>query len=176
MRMICAYIFRRLNFPLLSLELAQEENDSVIHNIIWIHIVNMSIIFMVTSYRLIKISGKVTSEKVWLPSQLFKIWWNIDLLRDFTQRVINQGRLPFTPSIRVEILGVNIQCYRKMGRSENVLESIGKFKRKRKNALIKSIAYNFWNVSNGMVCTISFSNQNFRVFRVNGKRPRCRTS
>ena len=58
-----------------------------------------------------------------------------------------QGRLPFTPSIRVEILGVNIQCCsfskRKMGRSENVLASIGKFKRKRKNALIKSIAYNF---------------------------------
>ena len=173
MRMICAYIFRRLNFPLLSLELAQEENDSVIHNIIWIHIVNMSIIFMVTSYRLIKISGKVTSEKVWLPSQLFKIWWNIDLLRDFTQRVINQGRLPFTPSIRVEILGVNIQrcnfSKRKMWRSENVLVSI-------QYALIKSIDYNFWNVSNGMVCTISFSNQNFRVFRVNGKRPRCRTS
>ena len=86
------------------------------------------------------------------------------------------GRLPFTPSIRVEILGANIQCCsfskRKMGRSENVLVSIGKFKRKRTNALIESIAYNFWNVSNGMVCTISFSNQNFRVFRVNGKRPR----
>ena len=53
----------------------------------------------------------------------------------------------FTPSIRVEILGVNIQCSsfskRKMVRSENVLVSIGKFKRKRKNALIKSIAYNF---------------------------------
>ena len=86
-------------------------------------------------------------------------------------------RLPFTPSIRVENLGVNIQCCsfskRKMVRSENVLVSIGKFKRKRKNALIKSIAYNFWNVSNGMVCTISFSNQSFRVFRVNGKRPWC---
>ena len=82
---------------------------------------------------------------------------------------------PFTPSIRVEILGVNIQCCsfskRKMVRSENVLVSIGKFKRKRKNALIKSIAHNFWNVSNGMACTISFSNQNFRVLRVNGKRP-----
>ena len=26
-----------------------------------------------------------------------------------------------------------------------------------------------------MVCTISFSNQNFRVFRVNGKRPRSQT-
>ena len=55
---------------------------------------------------------------------------------------------PFTPCIRVEILGVNIQCCsfskRKMVRSENVLVSIiGKFKRKRKNALIKSIAHNF---------------------------------
>jgi len=74
------------------------------------------------------------------------------------------------------MLGVNIQCFsfskRKFRRSENVSLSIGKFKRKRKNALIKSIAYNFWNVSNGMVCTISFCNQNFRVFRVNGKRPK----
>jgi len=26
-----------------------------------------------------------------------------------------------------------------------------------------------------MVCTISFSNQNFQVFRVNGKRPRSQT-
>ena len=89
--------------------------------------------------------------------------------------MVVRGRLQFTPSILVEILGVNIQCCsfskRKMGRSENVLVSIGKFKRKRKNALIKSIAYNFWNVSYGMVCTISFSNQSFRVFRVNGKRP-----
>jgi len=41
--------------------------------------------------------------------------------------------------------------------SEDVLLSIGKFKRKRKNAAIKPI-----------VCIISFSNQNFRVFRVNG--------
>ena len=53
----------------------------------------------------------------------------------------------FTPSIGVEILGVNIQCCsfsrRKIGRSENVLVSIGNCKRKRKNALIKSIAYNF---------------------------------
>ena len=52
-----------------------------------------------------------------------------------------------------------------------IIVSIGKFKKKRKNALIKSTAYSFWNVSNGMVCTISFSNQNSRVFRVNGKRP-----
>ena len=90
---------------------------------------------------------------------------------------VDQGHLPFTPSIWVEILGVNIQCSsfskRKMVRSENVLASIGKFKRKRKNALIKSIAYSFWNVSNGMVCTISFSNQNLWVFCVNGKRPKC---
>ena len=61
-----------------------------------------------------------------------------------------------------------------MGRSENVLLSIAQFKQKRKNALIKSIAYNFRNVSNGMVCTISFSNQNFRHFCVNGKRPSTR--
>ena len=78
----------------------------------------------------------------------------------------------------MEILGVNIQYWRlskrKMEKSKNVLESIGKLKKKRKCALIKSIAYNFWNVSNGMVCTISFSNQNFRVFRVNGKRLRGR--
>ena len=60
------------------------------------------------------------------------------------------GRFPFTPSIGVEILGVNIQCCSfsrrkiiEMGRSENVLVSIGNCKRKRKNALIKSIAYNF---------------------------------
>ena len=43
-----------------------------------------------------------------------------------------------------------------------------KFKRKRKNALIKSIAYNFWKKWNGM---ISFSNQDFPVLLVNGKRP-----
>ena len=70
------------------------------------------------------------------------------------------GHLPFTPSIRVEILGVNIQCCSfskcKMGRSENVLVSIGKFKRKRKNASINSIAYNFWNVSNGLVLYVPF--------------------
>ena len=57
------------------------------------------------------------------------------------------GRLPFTPSIRVEILVVNIQCSslskRKLEKSEDVLVSIGKFKRKRKNAAIKPIAYNF---------------------------------
>ena len=64
-------------------------------------------------------------------------------------------------------LVVNIQCSslskRKLEKSEDVLVSIGKFKRKRKNAAIKPIAYNFWNVSNGTVCIISFSNQNFRV-------------
>ena len=85
------------------------------------------------------------------------------------------GRLPFTPSIRVEILRVNIQCCslskRKMEKSQNVPVSIGKFKKKRKNVLIKLVAYNFLNVSSGMVCTISISNQNFWVFRVNGKRP-----
>ena len=107
---------------------------------------------------------------------VIRIWGFVLCHRLFSSPIKDQGRLPFTPSIRVEILGVNIQCCRfskcKMGRSENVLASIGKFKRKRKNALIKSIAYYFWNVSNGMVCTISFSIQNFRVFRVNGKRPR----
>ena len=59
----------------------------------------------------------------------------------------NRGRLPFTPSIRVEILGVNTQCCslskRKLKKSEDVLVSIGKFKRKRQNASIKPIAYNF---------------------------------
>ena len=107
---------------------------------------------------------------------VIRIWGFVLCHQLFSSPIKDQGRLPFTPSIRVEILGVNIQCCRfskrKMGRSENVLASIGKFKRKRKNALIKSIAYYFWNVSNGMVCTISFSIQNFRVFRVNGKRPR----
>ena len=39
------------------------------------------------------------------------------------------------------------------------------------SALIKPMTYNFWKVSNGMVCTISFSNQNFLDFRVNGKDP-----
>ena len=29
--------------------------------------------------------------------------------------------------------------------------------------------HNFWKVLNGMVCTISYSNRNFRVFRVNSK-------
>ena len=60
---------------------------------------------------------------------------------------VMQGRLPFTPSIRVEILVVNIQCSslskRKLEKSEDVLVSIGKFKRKGKNATIKPIAYNF---------------------------------
>ena len=37
-----------------------------------------------------------------------------------------------------------------------------------KNALIKAVVSNFWNVSNGMVCTISFSNQNFQAFRARG--------
>ena len=62
-----------------------------------------------------------------------------------TRKPVN--RLPFPPSIRVEILGVNIQCCsfskRKMGRLENVLLSIGKFKRNRKYSLIKTIAYHF---------------------------------
>ena len=61
--------------------------------------------------------------------------------------VVNQGRLPFTSSIRVEILVVNIQCSslskRKLEKSEDVVVSIGKFKRKRQNAAIKPIAYNF---------------------------------
>jgi len=39
---------------------------------------------------------------------------------------------------------------------------------KKKKALIKPIAY---NVSNGTVCTPSLSNENSRVFRVNGKPP-----
>ena len=59
------------------------------------------------------------------------------------------GRLSFTSSIRVEILGVNIQCCsfskRKMGKTENVLLSIGKLKRKRKNALINLIAYGMYH-------------------------------
>ena len=75
----------------------------------------------------------------------------------------------------MEVLVVNIQCCslskRKLEKSEDVLVSIGKFKRKRKNAAIKPIAHNFWNVSNGTVCIISFSNQKFRFFRANGKRP-----
>ena len=87
----------------------------------------------------------------------------------------DMGRLPFTSSIRVEILGVNIQCWslskRKTEISQNVLVSIRKFTKNRKNALIKPVVYNLWNVSNGMVCTISFSNQNFQAFRVNGKCP-----
>ena len=61
--------------------------------------------------------------------------------------IMKAGAFTITPSIQVESLGVNIQCCsfskRKMGRSEYVLVSIGKFKRKRKNALIKSTAYNF---------------------------------
>jgi len=43
-----------------------------------------------------------------------------------------QGRLSFTSSIRVEILGENI-----------VLVSIGKFTKKTNNALIKPVVYNF---------------------------------
>ena len=74
---------------------------------------------------------------------------------------------------------LHIQCCslskRKMEISQNVLVSIiiiVKFTKKRKNALIKPVAYNFRNVSNGLVCTLSCSNQNFQVFLVNGKRPR----
>ena len=73
-------------------------------------------------------------------------YWLLILVHP-TSRTKILGRFPFTPSIRVEILGVNIQCCslfkRTMGRPKNVLVSIGKFKRKGKNALIKSIAYNF---------------------------------
>ena len=80
------------------------------------------------------------------------------------------GRLTFTPSIGVESLGLNIQycslSKRKMKKSENVLVSIRKFRRKRK----KPICYNFWNVSNGMVCNNLFCNHDVRVFCVNGKR------
>ena len=87
------------------------------------------------------------------------------------------GALSITSSIRLEILGVNIQCWslskRKTEISQNVLVSIRKFTKKRKNALIKPVVYNLWNVSNGMVCTISFSNQNFQTFCVNGKRSWC---
>ena len=57
-----------------------------------------------------------------------------------------QGHLPFTSSNRVEILGVNIQCWslskRKTEISQNVLVSIRKFTNKRKNALIKPAVYN----------------------------------
>ena len=85
-----------------------------------------------------------------------------------------QGHLPFTPSIRVEILGVNMQgCSffkHKMEKSQNqnVLVSIGKLKKKKKTC-IEWIAYNAWNISNGMVCTISFSNQKFLRFSVKMK-------
>ena len=63
----------------------------------------------------------------------------------------------------MEILGVNIQCCslskHEMEISQNALASIiEKFTKERKNALIKLLAYNFWNVSNGMVCTVLFSN------------------
>ena len=93
------------------------------------------------------------------------------------EHVEDQGCFPFALSIWVEILGENIQCCslfkRKMEISQNVLVSIiGKYAKKRKNAPIKPVAYNFRNVSNGMVCTLSCSNQNFQVFLVNGKCPR----
>ena len=75
----------------------------------------------------------------------------------------------------MEILGVNIQCCslstRKMDKSQNVLVSVGKLKHDRKSALIKPMSHNFWNVR--VFCIIWFSNQNFQVFRVNGKDPRC---
>ena len=75
----------------------------------------------------------------------------------------------------MEILGVKIQCWslskRKTEISQTVPISLRKFTKKRKNALIKPVVYNLWNVSNGMVCTISFFNQNLKAFRVNGKRP-----
>jgi len=57
------------------------------------------------------------------------------------------GRLPFTSSIQLEILGLNIRycslSERKTEISQNVLVSIGKFRKKRKNALIKPVAHNF---------------------------------
>ena len=57
------------------------------------------------------------------------------------------GRLPFTSSIQLEILGLNIRycslSERKTEISQNVLVSIGKFGKKRKNTLIKPLAYNF---------------------------------
>ena len=113
-----------------------------------------------------------------MTSKFLHSMYNKTILLDsvFVISRLIKGLLPFTPSIRVEILRVNIQCCslskRKMGKSQNVPVSIGKFKKKRKNVLIKLVAYNFLNVSSGMVCTISICNQNFRVFRVNGKRPR----
>ena len=42
---------------------------------------------------------------------------------------------------------------RKTEISKSVLTSIGKVTKKRKSALIKPVAYNFWTVSNWMVCT-----------------------
>lgn len=84
------------------------------------------------------------------------------------------GHLPFTQSIQVKILNVNIQCCslskHKINKSPNVLVCVGILINDRKSALIKPIAHNFWNFPHGMVCTI-FSNQNFRVFCVNGNGP-----
>jgi len=64
------------------------------------------------------------------------------------EHVEDQGCFPFTLSIWVEILGENIQCCSlskcKMEISQNVLVSIiGKYTKKRKNALIKPVTYNF---------------------------------
>ena len=93
-------------------------------------------------------------ELLWLPVIAQSSVWHLHMLsplnyeRDCHEIVSIQRRLPFTPSIRVEILGVNIQCCslskRKLKKSEDVIVSIGKFKRKRKNAsIIQPIAYNF---------------------------------
>ena len=80
----------------------------------------------------------------------------------------NTWRLPFTWSIRVEIIVLSIQycrlSKRKMEKKRNqrnvlVLESS---KKKRKSTPIPKRFK--W-----MVCTISFSNQNSNGFRVNGK-------
>ena len=64
------------------------------------------------------------------------IWILISANNMYLMFVKLYGRLPFTPFIRVEIFGVNIQCSslskRKMKKSENVLVSIAKFKKKRK--------------------------------------------
>ena len=100
--------------------------------------------------------------------------------------MVNMAKPVEDPQIKIRVLtiytihlGGNFRC--KYSVLQLVETQIGKIRRctsinwkgqkEKKSASIKPIAYNFWNVSNGMVCTISFSNQNFRVFRVNGKRP-----
>ena len=56
--------------------------------------------------------------------------------------------------------------------TSSVRDAIGKLKKKGKSALIIPIAYNFLNVPNGMVCTISFSHQNFACFPCKWYSPR----